>query len=257
MIIARRRRSCLWRVTAFAGVFVWLAACSSVPRLPAADGAVSEAAGGSVYVIRRGWHVDIGMARADLRGPLAKVAAGLPDARFVLFGFGDRRYLLHGGNMVAALWPGAGLVLVTGIAGDPTNTFGKENVVRAVVSATQMSALQTFVLGTLERQGESIAPLAPGPYAGSTYFASVQRYSGLHTCNTWAAQALESAGLPVTSTGVALAWQLWHQLRKFPHSEPLAWQGSRPAQSAKPITASRPSGLPDGRDIRLLEPYAR
>jgi hypothetical protein len=200
-----------------ATICFWLVACSSLPR-PAVAGSPSvNAPGGSVYVIRRGWHVDIAVALTDLRPPLDQVAAGLPGTRFVLFGFGDRRYLLHGANMIAALWPGAGVLLVTGIPGNPSETFGQKNVASVALDPEQMSALQTFVRDSLDTPGGPVAPIAPGPYPGSAYFASSQPYSGLHTCNTWAAQSLRSAGLPVNSGGVVFAWQLWHQLRNYAH----------------------------------------
>ncbi|MFP6560573.1 DUF2459 domain-containing protein [Paraburkholderia sp. B3] len=37
--------------------------------------------------------------------------------------------------------------------------------------------------------------LADGPYPGSLYFAARGTYDALHTCNTWTARALRSAGL--------------------------------------------------------------
>jgi Protein of unknown function (DUF2459) len=229
MTIARCGGWRAWRGIVPAAACLWLAACGSLPG-PGASGRLAlGAAAGSVYVIRRGWHVDLGVALTQLGPPLGKVAAGLPDARFVLFGFGDRRYLIHGGNMIAALWPGAGIVLVTGIAGNLSGTFGQENVVSVRLDAAQMSALQAFVLDTLDTHGEPIAPLAPGPYPGSAYFQSVQRYSGAHTCNTWAAQALHTAGLPISSGGVVFAWQLWHQLRTYPHPRPPGVQKVQPA----------------------------
>src|ERR1039458_10254570 len=47
-----------------------------------------------IYVIRRSWHVDIGFAAADLQPPLAALRSDFPDAHFLLFGFGDRHYLV-------------------------------------------------------------------------------------------------------------------------------------------------------------------
>jgi hypothetical protein len=193
-----------------------LAACRSLPN--AAPRQFVAAVNGSVYIVRRGWHVDVAVARSDLRPPLAEVAPVFPDAQFVLFGFGDRRYLLHGGNLIAALWPGAGVLLVTGLSGNLTQTFGQGEVAGFALSAQQMSALQTFLLTSLDSINGAITPLAPGPYPGSAYFASPQQYSAAHTCNTWAAEALKSAALPVRSGGVVFAWQLWHQLPQLSNS---------------------------------------
>src|SRR5215469_12706663 len=43
-----------------------------------------------VYVIRRGWHVDIGIAVTDVQPQLEPVAAAFPDSSYLLFGFGER-----------------------------------------------------------------------------------------------------------------------------------------------------------------------
>jgi hypothetical protein len=47
-----------------------------------------------IYVARRGWHVDIGFAAADLQPPLKSLMDEFPGAQYLFFGFGDRHYLL-------------------------------------------------------------------------------------------------------------------------------------------------------------------
>jgi hypothetical protein len=250
MMLARCGHWRVWRGIVPPAACLWFAACTSLPAPTVSGGPSLSASSGLVYVIRRGWHVDIGLAPADLRPPLSKVAAGLPDSRFVLFGFGDRRYLIHGANMIAALWPGAGVVLVSGIPGNLSGTFGQENVVSVGLDAAQMSALQTFILDTLAADREPIAPIASGPYPGSAYFASGQRYSGSYTCNTWAARALRATGLPVSSGGVVFAWQLWHQLRTYPHpGTPIS--DATKARPANQFVSYRLSGTPVTRDVPL------
>ena len=60
--------------------------------------------------------------------------------------------------------------------------------------------------GALQSEG-------PGPYEGSAYLRASERYSALHTCNTWAAELLQASGLPVHSHGVLFAGQLWRQVQ--------------------------------------------
>jgi hypothetical protein len=175
----------------------------------------------SVYVVKRGWHVDIGIALADVQPPLLPVAAALPESRYLLFGFGDRRYLLHGGagNMVAALWGDAGLVLVTSIGPERLEqVFGRDSTVRVVLTREQMSDLQGFIGRTLAARDGAVVRVTPGSHAVgsySAYYEAVPRYSALHTCNTWAAEVLKSAELPVSSSGVEFAWQLWQQVQRL------------------------------------------
>jgi hypothetical protein len=138
----------------------------------------------------------------------------------VFFGFGDRRYLLakdHGAPMLlGALWPGPALILVTAIEASPRQAFGADAVVELPLRPEQAGAVQEFIWNSLTRGADGTVPTyAPGPYAGSAYFAAVPRYSGLHTCITWAAEALRSGGLPIRSRFTVVAGQLWRQVRKL------------------------------------------
>ena len=205
-------------------VCVALAACGGITTRSSAPAPATAVPGEQrvpLYVVKRGWHVDVGLALADVQPPLLPLAAAFHDSRYLLFGFGDRRYLLHGGaaNLTAALWGGAGLVLVTSLPSQPPeDVFGSDSVVRVTVTAQQMGALQRFIADTLAtHDGAPVRvtpdPRAPGAY--DAYYESVQHYSALHTCNTWAAQALQSARLPVSSSGVEFAWQLWEQVQRL------------------------------------------
>jgi hypothetical protein len=154
--------------------------------------------------------VDIGFAAIALQPPLAALRESLPGARYLLFGFGDRHYLLDqdrgAAGMLAALWPGAGVLLVTGLSASAQDAFGAQHVIEIRVSPSQAAAAQQFVWQSLARQSlaaqgdmqrDTATPLRSGPYDGSLYYASTQRYAALHTCNTWAAQALRAASLDV------------------------------------------------------------
>ena len=199
-----------------------IAACSTPPvriqQAQAPSAAAAPAAADTlVFVVRRKWHVDVGVEAVNLRSPLAGVRAALPAARYFLFGFGDRGYLLskshHFGSLIGALWPGPGVILLTGLKQSPEAEFGAENVVRISVSPAQQRNLQAFIWASLTHSAGTTTPLASGPYAGSYYYAAEQRYSALYTCNTWAADALEAASLPVHTFGVELAGQIWRQAR--------------------------------------------
>lgn len=198
-------------------VIVGLSACASAPVRQSADARASV----TILVVKRSWHTDIGFNVDDLHQPLATLRAGLPAAHYLLFGFGDKHYLMTHANgfdrLFGAVWPGEGLFLLTGLEATPEEAFGAQGVARLTVSAVQARALEEFVWRTLApQQGRTIVePLAPGPYEGSLYYASSMRYSGLHTCNTWTAQALKAAGLPVHTFGVELSGQVWRQVRRL------------------------------------------
>jgi hypothetical protein len=169
----------------------------------------------SVYVIRRRWHVDVGLPADSLEPPLSFLRERFPGARTLIFGFGDERYLLHGhrANILMVLWPGAGVILISALNTTPDAAFGARNVVALPVSASDNHALQEFIFNSIAVQDHELRALAQEP-GGVLYFVAVQRYSGAYTCNRWAAQALEIAHLPIHSAGVEFAGQLWSQLQR-------------------------------------------
>lgn len=172
-----------------------------------------------LYVVRRGWHMEVGFAAAALTPPLATVVEQFPGVRYVFFGFGDRRYLMakhrHGPVLLAALWPGPALILATALTAAPASAFGLEHTVVLEVSRAQLAAAQAFVAQSLGAPGSpyggEVDVVAAGPYEGSLYVSARGTYSALHTCNTWAAEVLARAGLPVHSSGVVFAGQVWKQ----------------------------------------------
>lgn len=172
-----------------------------------------------VYVVRRSWHIDIGFPASELGPSLAQLGAQFPLMKTVQLGFGDRRYLLsrqHGaGTLLSALWPGQGLILVTALTTSPREAFDEASVIELHVNSDQSLQIQQFIRQAMSDKEGPASPLAPGPYAGSLFYAATPRYSALHTCNTWAAEALQSAQLPVHSTGVEFAGQLWSQAKRL------------------------------------------
>jgi hypothetical protein len=179
----------------------------------------TDSAPATIYVARRGWHIDIGIAATDLSVPLSQAGALLPGSRYVFFGFADRHYLLAKNHdapvLLSALFPGAGIVLTTGLANTPAEAFGATHVITLSVSADQMRALQAFIWRSLRTQDDVLKVYHEGPYDGSVYFLATRKYSAFHTCNTWGAEALRAAGFHMHTAGVIFAGQLWRQARRL------------------------------------------
>lgn len=171
----------------------------------------------TLYVARRRWHVDLGLAAEAVRPPLADVLRTLPGARYAFVGFGDRHYLLSRHRdapvLLAALWPGPALLLVTGLDNTPDQAFGRDQVIEVPMTAEQSRAIQDFIWRSVSHG--TPMPYAEGPYEGSAYFAADARYSALHTCITWAAEALQAGGFPIRSRFTLVAGQLWRQVVKL------------------------------------------
>jgi hypothetical protein len=120
-----------------------------------------------IYVARRGWHVDIGFAAADLQPPLQSLMDEFPGAQYLFFGFGDRHYLLaknRGAPMLlAALWPGRAMFLATGLTSAPSVAFGVRYVAALAVTVRQANDAQSFVWHSLDKWEGGERKLTPYP----------------------------------------------------------------------------------------------
>jgi uncharacterized protein (TIGR02117 family) len=196
-----------------------LGGCSSAPPVETDASAVraEQKQPADLYVLRRGRHTDVVIEAAQIRGPLAELKKDFPDARYLVFGFGDRQYMLatHK-NLLHALLaplPGAGIMLVSGIRGTPAEVYGADHLAALPLRPAQLDAVADFIWASLQLDASgAVSPYLQGTYAGNIYYASSKTYDGLYTCNTWTAEALQAGGFPVRSGGVLFSGQVWEQV---------------------------------------------
>jgi len=81
------------------------------------------------------------------------------------------------------------------------------------LSATAYDALVDYIDETFKREKSlGRAPATPGLFPDSRFYPASRKFSLLRTCNTWVAEALEQAGLPISSGHVITAGNLHSQL---------------------------------------------
>jgi hypothetical protein len=192
-----------------------LAACAATPAAMPPRGAVAA----TITVVERGWHTDICLRDEDAGPWVADLARGFDGARYLCFGFGERRYLVthdHGVfEMIAALFPSQAALLMTVLKSPPAMAFGPGNVVDLGIDRAGLTGLRAFLRDAVEidRTAEPVR-LGDGPYPGSVFFAATGTYELRDTCNTWTASALNAAGLPVDDS-VVFAGGVMRQARRL------------------------------------------
>lgn len=172
-----------------------------------------------VGVRDEGWHTGLVLSAANLAPPLAVLRRRFPDARYLEFGWGNRGFYLAPqpgiGTALSSLFPSPSVLFVQGLQQDPDAGLSSASVLRWLcVSAAGYRRLEAYVEGYfLKGQHGELVSLESRPSRHGEFFASAQSYDAFHTCNTWTATALRSAGLPVGDRGVIFARQVMSEIR--------------------------------------------
>ncbi|MFC0572417.1 DUF2459 domain-containing protein [Paraburkholderia solisilvae] len=190
-----------------------LAACSTIPLAPASGPPVT-----TIDVVERGWHTDVCVQVQDVPDLQASLAPGFDGATHLCFGFGEREFAMTREHSIlttlSALWPGRGAILMTVLRDTPAAAYGANKVVTLQVAEAGMAHLAAYLARSVQRDELSHpVRLGDGPYAGSLYFGATANYAGYYTCNTWTADALRSAQLPMDGA-VLFAGSLFRQARE-------------------------------------------
>jgi uncharacterized protein (TIGR02117 family) len=177
-----------------------------------------------LYVISGGWHTELGLPAGAISGPLAVLKSDFPSARHLVFGWGARDYYMARNpgmaDILRALAPGPAVMLIIPLKMPPETFFGASNTLIVHVSRDGIERLSELLWSVLAAEDEAAPhPIGAGPYPDSVFYASTGTYNLSHTCNTWTAEALRVAGLPVSATGVVFANQVLDQV--LPLMEPI------------------------------------
>jgi len=143
---------------------------------------------------------------------------GFVGAPYVIFGWGAHDYYMARNpgiaDLLRAATQGPAVMFVTPLWVSPIAYAGAANAFPIYVSRAGIDNLLQFLWGSLakDRNGAPYEAGA-GPYPQSIFYTAAGSYDLSHTCNTWTAEALHAAGVPVTAAGVVFPGQLLDQLR--------------------------------------------
>lgn len=164
-----------------------------------------------VYLVKHGWHTDIAIPSHELRGNMTIFRRIFPGVKILVFGFGKRSFVtapVHTiGDLVVGPFPGAGLLLVTGLSATPNVAYNDGITATLDLPSGGAERLSDFIWETLKKDHGTPLELRPGFFAGSIFYRTQTRYAGSRTCNTWTAEALRAAGLNINPSGVVFSWQ--------------------------------------------------
>ena len=174
-----------------------------------------------VWVVDHGWHTGLVVERAAISPGLWPEQDDLAPAPYLEVAWGDAAFYRAQnpgvGLAVKAAFGSAGSVLhVVALPGPPDRIFAGPQVVEIRLSRPGGQALVRFVDESFARGERARAPrLGPGLYGTSAFYPARGRYHLLNTCNTWVADALRSAGVPITPAYAMTAGNVMWQARRL------------------------------------------
>ncbi|HEY1268997.1 MAG TPA: DUF2459 domain-containing protein [Candidatus Binatia bacterium] len=168
------------------------------------------------FLNHNGWHSGLAFRRADIPPNLLPEAVDFPSAESLEFGWGDWDFYQasHAGPGLAtrvAFFSRGSTLHVVGFNGAARDYFTEAEVYELTVSGEGFRNLIQFISDTFMR--ESGEKPRPGLYPDSQFYPARGRFHLFRNCNTWAAEALRAAELPVDPYRVVTAGNLSSQVK--------------------------------------------
>lgn len=163
----------------------------------------------TLTVIKHDWHSSIAVPLAAVRGRLLDAVHAKPGDDTLVIGFGARVWMGQPGrglpDAIDALSGSPGAVQITSEYGLPYPGDPITETVALHVSPQAVQALADFAYQAITKQPDgTIKPYAE-PVAGNCYYDSTVHYGMLHNSNSWIAEALHAAGLPISPDNIVRA----------------------------------------------------
>ena len=174
-----------------------------------------------VYIAHDAWHAAIVIKTVDISAAVLPELRDFPSAEQLEFSWGDRDYFPApdpgiGLALKAAFWSSGSILHVVGSSGSLENVYPGAEIIEIGLSEDNLHRLTKFISDSFARSSPNApAEAGPGLSPNGRFYPANGRFSILRTCNTWTAEALAAAGLPVNPRYVITAGNLASRLRSL------------------------------------------
>jgi len=211
--------TCRYLVSLTVVFFLFLCACGS--SVAPAHYHTEPNAAKHVYIVHDAWHAAILIKTIDLPAAVLPELGDFPGAEQLEFSWGDRDYFPApdpgiGMALKAAFWSSGSILHVVGSSGALDNVYPGAEIIEIGLSDDGLHQLIQFISDTFARSSPNTpAEARPGLSPSGRFYPANGKFSILRTCNTWVADALNAAGLPVNPRYVITAGNLASQLQSL------------------------------------------
>ncbi len=158
-----------------------------------------------IYIVSHGWHSGIVLQNENLGEELKFLNQIFGKNPYYEIGWGDKGFyeaeeITTKITLKAKFIPTPTVLHIVAVPTSPENYFSTSELIQIPISKKAHKILNEKILQTFKknRNGELIKT-RKGIYGNSFFFEANGSYYILNTCNTWTAQTLEEAGLPINS----------------------------------------------------------
>lgn len=155
-----------------------------------------------VFIVSHGWHVAIAIESAYIK-PYLPYHEQQPDAKYLMFGWGDKRYYTNrnAGTWLmlrAAFFPTQSVLHVVGVNQPLEQYFRSSTIVRVMISRQGAEQMSKYIANQFRITDGSLKVAADGLYPNSIFFEAKGSYYFPKTSNKWTARVLRKSGFPIT-----------------------------------------------------------
>jgi uncharacterized protein (TIGR02117 family) len=181
----------------------------------------SEASCKTIFIVHNAWHASIVVDRQDVGAAVFPELSDFPDAKFLEFSWGDQDYFPDPNSGIwaalrAAFWSGGSVLHIVGFSQNVVQFYSAAEIFTLRLSPLALQQLIRHISQTISRDNPNHrATAAPGLFAYSRFYRANGKFTFFRTCNTWVAEALEAAGIPVFPESVVTAGSLASQLAEL------------------------------------------
>ncbi len=176
----------------------------------------------SVYIVNHNdWHTGIVVRRQDIPDGIWQENNDFADFEYLEVGWGDMDYYqalepTKWIAMKAAFWPTQSVLHIVGFSAPVERYFPETEIIEIGLSHRGFEQLCIFIQDRYARDasGQTIK-LGPGLLENSRFYLARGKFYLLRSCNVWTAEAIRSAGCPITPLYSITANNVMYQTSKF------------------------------------------
>jgi len=179
-----------------------------------------------VFLVSHGWHTGLVIPSQYLSDELKFLDKDFYYSKFYEFGWGDKGFyqakeITSGLTLQAIFWPTPSVMHIVAMPVEPHEYFAHSKTLKVIISSKAMQRLNHFLAQSFKRNKEGqVIKSKKGIYGRSFFYEGQGKYFLTRTCNTWTAQALEEAGLPISSFLTLTAGSVFSQCESALEKQP-------------------------------------